>query len=107
MAYGIFVKTIKPKITKKIKLKEEKLDLLLFNFLEELVFLKDAEQLLFSTFKLKITKNRKYSLEATCKGEKLNPEKHDLGVDVKAITFHQFELKELKQGYKTRVIIDI
>ena len=60
-----------------------------------------------SDFKIKITKKRKYSLEATCKGEKLDLEKHKLGVDTKAITFHEFELKELKSGYKARVIIDI
>tara|TARA_Y100000310_G_scaffold272474_1_gene287438 strand:- start:4698 stop:5117 length:420 start_codon:yes stop_codon:yes gene_type:complete len=101
------IRTVKPKITKKISLKESKLDLLLFEFLQELIFLKDSEQLFFSNFKVKITKNRKYSLEATCKGERLNLERHKLGVDTKAITFHEFELKELKSGYKARVIVDI
>ena len=36
-------KTVKPKIKKEIKLKETNLEKLLFNFIEELIFIKDSE----------------------------------------------------------------
>lgn len=86
----------------------EKIDMLLFDFLQELIYLKDAEQLLFSRFSVSIlNKNEKYRLTATCFGEKINPAKHELDRDAKAITLHHFEVEKEKDGWKARVIVDI
>lgn len=90
-----------------IKITSDSLDNLLFNFLQELLFLKDSKQLVFSEFNIKITKKRKYFLVAQCKGEEINHKKHKLGVDIKAITFHQFEVKQEKTYWKARILVDI
>jgi len=79
----------------------------LFDFLGELIYFKDAELLLFSKIKVDIKKEEKlYKLKALLKGEKLR-EEHEQKVDVKAITFHKFEIKKLKEKYSARVILDI
>ena len=102
------LKKIERTTKKKIKLKNESLEGLLFDFLEELVYLKDAKCLLFSKFKVKILEKKdKFYLDSVIEGEKIKPNKHDLKTDVKAVTLHKFELKKIKNGYKVIVILDI
>ena len=92
------LKKVKQKIKKIIKLKNENSQDLLFDFIEELIFLKDSKYILFSKFKVKIKNNE---LQAECFGENINQAKHQLKVDVKAITYHKFELKKM-QGHRGR-----
>ncbi len=99
------LKTVKPKITKKITLEKDNVEMLLFDFLQELIFLKDAERLLFSKFEIKIKEG--YKLEAKLYGEIIDQKKHTLNVDVKAVTLHRFEVKKAKNGWFARIILDI
>ncbi|MBI2578954.1 MAG: archease [Candidatus Aenigmarchaeota archaeon] len=99
------LKKVKPKVTKTIKLRSDSLESLLFNFLQEIVFLKDAKQLLLSRFSVKIDE-KNLVLTAKVSGEKLDMEKHELLVDVKAVTYHNFELKKEKK-WIARVILDV
>ena len=97
------VRSVKPKITKKMDLKAESVDKLLYAFLEELIFLKDAELLLFSGYRLKVTET---SLSGEILGEKLDMKKHEMLVDVKAATMHMFEVTHVKE-WKARVVLDV
>lgn len=101
------LKTVDSKIKKKISLKNDTIDKLLFEFLEEIIFLKDSQRLLFSKVKVKITKNKEYKLDAELRGEEINPKKHKLGNDAKAVTYHDFEVEEIKRKWRAKVIIDI
>jgi len=98
---------IEHKVLKTLELEEENLEMLLFNFLQEVIFLKDSEQLLFSDFEVEITVYDKCKLFAKLYGEKINPQKHELLVDVKAVTMHMFELRREKEGWFCRVIVDV
>jgi SHS2 domain-containing protein len=102
------LKKVEQKVTQEITGKNEKLDLLLFDFLDDLLFYKDAELLIFSKFDISITeKNNVYKLHCTAHGEKLDHAKHDPKVDVKAITMHLFEVKEIDGGWFAKVLVDI
>jgi len=84
------------------------LDLLLFDLLQELIFYKDAEQLLLRVKEVRIKREGvRLTLEADASGELLNPEKHDLVVDVKAVTLHRFKVEKTPRGWKATVILDI
>ncbi len=97
------LKTVKPKVKKKIMLKAESVEKLLYAFLEELIFLKDSELLIFSKFKIKVSET---SLSGEIFGEKLDMKKHEMLVDVKAVTMHMFEVR--KNGkWKARVVLDV
>lgn len=105
-------KTITPRVAKTINLSNNDLERLLFELLEEIIYLKDAELLLFSSVKTRVKKDTKakgwaYHLTAVLKGEKLNHKKHELHSDVKAVTMHLFEIKKTRAGYKARVVLDI
>jgi len=102
------IKLIEPEIIKNISLKNKSVEGLLFDFLEELIYLKDAELLIFSRFLVKIAeKNHEFLLTAQAQGEKLNREKQGQKVDVKAVTMHLFEVKKVTAGWQAKVLLDI
>jgi SHS2 domain-containing protein len=99
---------IRPLQTRQIQLKNEKIDMLLFDFLQELIYLKDAHRLLLRVRKLQIEKKKgHYSLEATIEGELLDSRRHHQRADVKAVTLHQFKVQRRDGGWKATVILDI
>lgn len=110
------VKSVKALKTKKFSLSEENEEKLLFEFLQKLVFYKDAELLLFSKCEVKTSggakskkngENNFLKLNAVLKGERIDAKKHELLVDVKAVTWHKFELKKTARGWKAQVILDV
>lgn len=97
--------TVKPKIKKKVKIQGKNDEELLFNMLEEIIFLKDSEAIVFR--KVEDLKVKKDQVSFTLIGDKIDKEKQELGNDVKAVTMHKFKLEKTKIGYKAVFIIDI
>ena len=102
------LKKVDNKENKIIKIKANNVEDLLFDFLSEILFLKDKDSFLFkkSVVKMKDT-NGKFSLDSELFGEKIDREKHELRNDIKAITLHMFKVEKTKQGYKAVVVIDV
>jgi SHS2 domain-containing protein len=98
---------IQPEIKKILHLENSEIDGLLFDWLAELIYLKDAESMLFGKYDIKITKDTNYQLDAEILGEEINQSKHDLRCDVKAITFHLFDVYEKDGKWISRFILDI
>jgi SHS2 domain-containing protein len=91
-----------------IIVEHEELDMLLFNFLQELIFFKDARRLLLRVPSVSIDSGAAgFSLHATAIGEELNPEKHNLIVDVKAVTLYRYHLQQTEVGWVATVVLDI
>lgn len=91
-----------------LKMEHGELDLLLFNFLNELVFYKDAERLLLRVESVTIARHPElFTLHASLRGEELNPARHALSADVKAVTLHRFKVEETTDGWQASVILDI
>lgn len=102
------VKTVGGIHNLEFKIQNEKLEDLLFDFLSEIVFLKDSKNLLFSKYRITIEKQHNLNiLHATFLGEEINRKKHHLKIDVKAVTKHQFFLREDKNGFRCRVVLDV
>jgi SHS2 domain-containing protein len=99
---------VQPQDTRLLNVEHEALDLLLFDFLQELVYYKDAEQLLLRIQQLRIADDRQpYTLKATAAGERIDPDRHCMRVDVKAVTLHRFSLMQTERGWEAMVILDI
>lgn len=102
------VTSIQPKIRREIHVENENLEMLLLNFLQELIYYKDSEQLLLRPSEVSIfKKDNLYLLKAVVFGEKIDPLRHPLRVDVKAVTLHHLQVKETDTGWKATVILDI
>ena len=99
---------IQPRETHDIELSNEKLDMLLFDLLQELIFLKDANRLLLRLREVQVTeKDEHYFVNATAEGEPLDAQRHHQRADVKAVTLHDFSVERTEGGWKARVLLDI
>src|SRR5215475_1619450 len=67
---------IEPRETRQIQLSNDELDMLLFDFLQELIYLKDSERLVLRIQEADIDHNvGRYSLKAIAAGEPLDAER--------------------------------
>ena len=99
---------IQPRERRSIRLANDALDMLLFDFLQELVYYKDAESILLRVQEVQVTQGDELStLRATAAGEKLDPTRHQQRADVKAVTLHRFSLERTPRGWEAMVVLDI
>ncbi len=102
------LQSIHPVEHRNFHIKARDLERLLFEFLQVLIFYKDAEQLLLTVPKVSITeKDDNLFLNAEAAGERINPETHELNADVKAVTLHRFHVRHDPEGWKTTVVLDV
>ncbi len=107
--FNILTDITKVKAVKKfeIKVKADKLEKLLFDFLGELLFYLDTEHMLFSQFdNMKITKvDNKYELSCSASGD--FAKNYDTHGDIKAPTYNEMSIKETSDGVVIRAVVDI
>lgn len=93
---------------RKLDLAEPDLELLLLRFLNELVYLRDAEALLLRPRALRVAEGPGGArLEAELAGERVDPKRHRLVTDVKAATAHGLELARSEKGFRATVTLDV
>jgi SHS2 domain-containing protein len=84
------------------------IDMLLFELLQELIYHKDADRLLLRPRDLGIRRSDAgFELTAELQGERIDPAKHELLVDVKAVTLHRFLVERTADGWRAFVILDV
>ena len=83
--------------------------MLLFDFLNELIFYKDARRLLLLPAQVTITGSRAtgYSLQARLQGVEIDAARHRLNTDVKAVTMHRFSVTPVAEGWQATVVLDV
>ena len=79
-------------------------DYLLFDWLSELIYLYECRRLIGARFDITLSDGR---LDAVVHGETVDPERHSLSHDVKAVTYHEFKIEQTETGYQARIILDI
>ncbi len=102
-------KSVVARVERKVELGPASVDILLYDFLTELIVMKDVDSLLFKDFEVSITPGKKESmLTCTMRGEEIDRERHLLRNDVKAVTMHMFGVKQTKEGrWEATVVLDI
>jgi len=103
------INIISPTIQKIMEIEAEDKESLLFDFLSEFLYIFDVEDLVFSEISVEtITKKQeKYYLKAILKGEVFNKNIHEIGTEVKAITYSFMEINENKENVNIKVVFDI
>lgn len=84
-------------------------EMLLFDFLNELIFYKDARRLLLLPHEMAIGREESggYTLQATLKGEEIDAARHRLDTDVKAVTMLRFSVVQMPEGWRATVVLDV
>ena len=109
-AVGLFsmmvddLKTVNPIHECTVMLDGTDKEFLLFDWLRHLLYLFDSARELYSEFEIIVTDE---GLSAIAFGEPLDPERHPLGREVKAITYHELKVEQTADGWLAEVIVDI
>ncbi|MFH2036534.1 MAG: archease [Candidatus Zixiibacteriota bacterium] len=90
-----------------INVKEDSLEDLYYAFLSELIYIKDADNFLFSGIELKIDCPEEFHLNATIFGENIERDRHTLKTDIKAVTYYRFRIEEVEDRWESEVIFDL
>ena len=89
-----------PRITRRIELILIEPEILLIDFLTELLFLTESEELGFDEFNLKVENNR---LIANVTGATLE----SLSKEIKAVTYHNINIREIGSELKANIVFDV
>ena len=79
-------------------------DYLLFDWLNELLYRFETHRQLFSRFNLHV---RSDGLQGSAWGETVDPARHRLTHEVKAVTYHHLRVEQTAAGWLAEVILDI
>ncbi|HEY6096493.1 MAG TPA: archease [Candidatus Deferrimicrobium sp.] len=102
------IRTVSPRERRVFSLAADSLDFLLFELLQELVYHKDADRLLLRVRDLRIEEaGPGYRLHADAHGETIDPGKHPLLADVKAVTLHRLSVEKTLSGWRAVVVLDV
>jgi len=98
-------RSVRPIVEKTVRLTSEDADTLLYDFLTQLIILKDVDSLIFKEFKAEVEGER--SMVCRMRGEEIDRARHRLRNDVKAVTMHMFGIKKRKDVFYATVVLDI
>lgn len=88
-----------------IELSADDLEQLLVDWLDELLYLQGAENLVFGEFNI-IVDEYDSKLSATVFGEEFDTGKHKIGMEIKAVTYHMLEVHKGKSCF-VKVLFDV
>ena len=106
----IELKTVKPKREIKFSIKGNDLYSLLFDWLDKVMLLLVADGIAMSEFSVKIKQhknNNGYLLEGAARGEPLELDRHRYKVEIKAVTYHEMEIKQDNGIITLRFLLDL
>jgi SHS2 domain-containing protein len=95
---------VQPEVSRVIELQARDVEGLLADWLTELLYLFDAHKLLLCRFSVKL---KELALRAEVSGELIDPHRHHLLREIKAITYHGLGVRPTADGWEARVIVDI
>lgn len=91
-----------------IERQETDLAALLFDWLSDIVYVKDAEGVVFREAAARVQEEPGgWRLWGTLTGEPIDPARHELRADVKAVTKHLYEVRQDGTRWAARVVVDI
>ena len=96
--------------TREVRLSGEQVDELLFDWLNAIVFLKDAEAVVFRDVHALVNYDSDaglWRLSATLIGDHVDANRQELRTDVKAVTKHLYEVKEKEGTWSAHVVVDV
>lgn len=102
------VSHVEPRRPEEVALDAPELDLLLVDFLSELLYRFDTRGWLTRDAQVDVReRDGGWALEGTLSGEKLDPERHKVKILIKAVTYHGRQVIERNGEWHANVVFDI
>lgn len=95
------------RLSRPVALEEPDLELLLLQFLNELVYLRDAKGMLMRAEELRVDPGPPARLQGRVAGERIEAHQGQLATDVKAATAHGLSVRREPVGWRVRVTLDV
>jgi SHS2 domain-containing protein len=95
---------ISPVETVNISLPAAEPEELFHDWLGELLYLFHTRRMVFCEFEVRFTD---HGLEGIARGERIDRQRHEIEIEVKAVTWHGLKIEKTPQGYLAEVIVDI
>jgi SHS2 domain-containing protein len=99
------LRKVRRRTERRIDIGGESLDRLMVDWLSELLYLHDVENLLFKGFKVESVGED--GLRGIVKGEPFQEGVHVIKTGVKAVTYHQIEVRQENGRWRAQVIFDL
>ena len=91
-----------------VHVENDVLDMALLNFLEELIYYKDADGLFLRATSVQVVqRDGRWIVDGTVEGEAIDPSRHRLAADVKAVTLHRLKVQRVNGGWEATVVLDL
>ena len=98
------LEAVRPTEEVRIELAADDLEALLRNWLGELLYTFHVRKLVFSDFTVSVSEG---GLQGTARGEPMDAVRHELDVEIKAVTWHGLKVERTADGWLAEVIVDI
>jgi SHS2 domain-containing protein len=99
------IEKVEVHVDRKVTVEASTVDELLVAWLSELLYLYEVEGLLFCDFALAEIEEGK--VKGVAMGEEFREGRHPIKTSIKAVTYHQLEIKEKDGRWQAQVIFDI
>lgn len=109
-AWGMFhtmvpMAQIRESTSMHIKINADDRAALMVRWLSELNFIHQTQHMVFSRFD--VTSASDNILEADVRGEKIDPARHTVAREIKAVTYHCLKVEKTKRGWVAEILFDI
>lgn len=109
-AFAVFdiitdLRRVEARETRRILVEGDSREDLFINFLREVLYLYNGERWLLKG--LRVTRVGERVLEAEALGEPFDGQNHEICKEIKAVTYHQAEIRKTPDGWTARVIFDV
>lgn len=99
---------VEPRRPEEVALDAPELDLLLVDFLSELLYRFDTRGWLTRNADVAVReRDGGWTLEGTLSGEKLDPDRHRVDILIKAVTYHALQVVQRGDEWQASVVFDI
>jgi len=97
---------------REISLEAESVEELLFQWLKEIIFLAEQEGILFCRFQIEkdnfsIRNAKTAKIQASLFGEKVDPARHDICIEIKAVTRHGLYVRKNGPWWEANILFDV
>jgi len=99
---------LQPRLRRALHVEADSVDLALLRFLEEFIYAKDADGNFLRVASISvIERGVGWVVDAAVEGEAIEPSRHQLSADIKAVTLHRLNVQRADNGWEATVVLDI
>lgn len=110
-AKGLFetmvdTEAVRPEIGKELLLSADSIDRLLFQWLSELIYLRDRENFYFGLFEVRIERGAQHRLQGVAMGELIDPTRHPFRSEVAAVRSNPLQIVREGEAWQVNILFD-